>query len=423
MPAHARINTKPVVERACSGATAGAQEIPRAVLAEFILADAGLRVTEVTQGETGAAAGELMRNEIMRAYHSYDQRSVAAPTPAQKHINFFVQQLELEMSKDPRSTRIGAPFPDSKRPWLFTDDRNAVLRCEVGKERKDSTESARLHPRLMLRNSVEDLTASEFKKAGSAKFGYTRVRSRLENGTTKTDSTWTVDATLGLMLGSERSPLPKFVYASYKRQHARTRPEPVLPTGQDQSDADLDVLEGGLGAGFFLPGFHQLTLAGALVTDLNRHSERLKARADLLLAFTSADLGVCALGRGSIHHVAGWRFATRCSITLTAQANHVLDNGSAEFGKNSEFLLAGGQGKWELFPYDNDGPAARVAYRREFRLAGTAPSIKRLDIFAGYRIFASPTFAVDVGLNYARGEDEKSLEHEDRLELSFGVLF
>jgi hypothetical protein len=418
----APIDTSSLVQRTCATATKGSPTVARSRLANFILADVGIAPMDLPSGGD-PDLGARMVAAIVKAHDA------EAPTDQQWQIKYVVQQLEFELGRGSaipfQAEGVRAANPGTIPGWLFQSADNDTLTCFV---KEAAGADAHATPpgsvtRLMLRQMADDLALDSLKKAGSAKFGYTRERSRLSDGTRKTDSTWTIDATLGLRINPAEAAQPYYLYASYKRKRARTRPVPQLPVGQSESDSDIDVLEVGAGGGFLL-GSNQLVANVSVVNDLADNSNRLKASAQFIPAFFNVNLGFCRVGEATDpFHIGPWKFAARCSVTFLAEANHVFHAGRGTFTKNDEFLLAGGKVGWELFPNGKDGPAASLFYRREWRVAGTSPSIDRLDAFLGYRVFVSQRFAVDLGLTYAKGRDPKSFKPEDKLEVSFGLLF
>ncbi|HEU0133436.1 MAG TPA: hypothetical protein VFR28_01315, partial [Allosphingosinicella sp.] len=375
----APIGTSTIIARTCMSATREAPMVSRARLAGFVLADAGISPVDLPT-DPGLDLGARMEKAVVAAWLA--EAGPVPPTKPQQQINAVVQQLEAEIGSDSdlsfKNAGIRAPNPGLNHPWLFQSAENATLECyfeEEDKENSDAQPGGGPSLSLMLRKSVEDLAIAQdkFKEAESAKFGYTRMRSRADDGTRKTDSTWTIDATLGLRINEESAVLPQYAFVSYKRERARAKPAPTLPPGESQSDDDIDALEIGFGGGF-LVGNNQLTVNASVVNDLAADSSRLKFSAEFVPALLNASLGFCSLGQATVQFKG---FASRCTIAFLAEASRVLKTGDATFTDNDEFLLAGGKLGWELLPIGDDGPAASLFYRRQWRIAGTSPSIDR----------------------------------------------
>jgi hypothetical protein len=69
-----------------------------------------------------------------------------------------------------------------------------------------------------------------------------------------------------------------------------------------------------------------------------------------------------------------------------------------------------------------DGIVGSVTYRYQPMIAGAIADIDRLDGSLNYRWWADQV-AFDFGLAYADGTETKSFADENRLQVSFGILF
>jgi hypothetical protein len=431
----------PVVARACFG-RAG-QDISQARLATSVLSEVGIIDDDLLKDPTILTKGATPGARAILALSL--GKIEGAPSKATDAIELLVQALEQALAKTSTQTakQVGLSIvgPPAGYGWLFDPAHGWSIRCEgkaeqtadVAKsERITQFEAGTKHEIFSLRKTVEELglTGDEAKKAGAAQLGFKRERTKQDDGSTKTSTTFTIDGTAGLRLTKANAPSPIYAYANYTLSKARKKPAPTLDPGKKQSDDDTDVLElGGAVSGLLVKSGSDFSIVAAAqsgyVIDYVGNSRRLRIRTGITpgLAWSIGD--VCDLGGFNQSDVSGLRFRSRCTVEIETEASHVFKAGTTKFHDHGEFF-----GMGATFGYDLAAPIAKdsailgsVRYRLLPTIWGKAPNVERLDATIKYRFYTEASLGFDLGLTWGKGTEPKSLKEEDKLELGFGIIF
>lgn len=270
------------------------------------------------------------------------------------------------------------------------------------------------------------LTGPERKGAKAATISVQRAIKRKDDGTQTTDTTFAIDAVLGLRLTGGQTNTPAFLYADYSLSRARTTPAPLLAPGKRADDADTNVLYLGVAAPSLLFGKNlELAVGGGYILDFAKDSRRWEADVQLgIVPPTSFHLPFCSWG--ALKPIGGpTAVRGRCSFALVGRYSDYTQVGRATIGPQSEFIQVGSTFLFELAPPAGakQGVAAHLRFRWLETVDGTAPDILRVETALKYRWWVSPSAALDIGVTYDRGRELKSFADEDKLTFGFGVLF
>ena len=318
--------------------------------------------------------------------------------------------------------------------WFMTNASSLQILC-LARETKDERPSqayvASLDeptpiPVFNLGRTVADLSDvdSNGVKAGkSATIGFTRSReTTVEDDvrTTKTSRKANVDATVGLRLSGPLAENPTFLYASYTLVQTRSTPPPDLEEGETERNSDTESIEVGLSFSEFslqdLIGFSaQAAFTSNLVENNGRLTGRIVARPAFVLA-----LGICNFGT-----YAFWgSLRSGCYVEAAMDGAVMTSRGASKAGDFDSYLALGGAVGWRVSPALADkGFVLDLRYSYLPVLAGPVRDFERLDMSIAYRWWIADRYAVDIGPSYRRGTEVKSLEREDTLVLTFGLLF
>lgn len=403
-----------VIARACYG-MAG-QKITRERLAEAMRYELteGLPeidpISEVQEPEAAAAA----RSSKFIAVRNALQRRLAIPgTTMAKALGV----MPVPPQSDEKDTN----------QWLFKGPANYTLTCAPPKPEKPA-EFERLAP-ITIRKTVGELAllGEDRDAAASAQVSYDDLRTTNLAGEEKRTRKLVVNAAMGLTLaGNEYQYAMLFGDYSRSRARIRTSPTPIDPA-KDGSADDVDVLEMGLLGTASLGGWLRATgRAGVIfdnVTDANFASGTFS-----LVPITGGkpNLGLCSLN--SFRYL-GLGIDARCSVSLEGDIRHVLDKGRATLSP-TDMIVAVGPSVGIAFRRSidvktgkpRDGLTASLTYKYLPVLTGIAPDLDRLDVTIAYRLWRN-NIGFDFGIIYADGIERKSLADENRIGLSFGIIY
>lgn len=427
--AHAQAFNPPAAKvalaRACSGKSSQPISIQR--LAEALIIQGGLFPSEMASG------GENL-SEIIWKLSDPNAKSQGY---LERQMVGAVASLESAL----RKKTIGATafiqnIPRNKHNWLFDPTQSWTIQCggepavlpdivrDFGKDTP--------FPSLALRGSVDDLTdkGEDRFKSSSLKLGASRTRFILDDGSVKTDTSLTINGTLGLRL----TPAHGFddvihAFASYSLSRDRSRPAASLPVGVGENDGDTDSLEVGLAGKFEITSNESVfkLFAGLNASVLNDfvHNSRIGRLGLTIEPGINPDLVVCKFGSFKTLLEGSNGLYARCGGQLEIEGAHVFKVGTAEFGVSDEYLAVGFNASYELFSptFGDDGIFAKARYRYLPVIHGDLRNIRRFEAEAAYRIWSASEIGFDVGLTYARGSNPKSFEKENILIIGLGVLF
>lgn len=293
-------------------------------------------------------------------------------------------------------------------------------------EKQDSTFA------IALRGTPEQLPLIDDDRKGTdgLAFLYERTRSKLDDGTKKTDTTIKLSGTLGFRITGPQDPDTVYLYGRYELSKQRTRPAPVLTPPATESDGDTDTLETGVTVRTELLGNNSqsklfVSGSGGMVFDFAKDAQRLHAK----LLFTPAvpaklfNPGVCGLG--SYNDFIG-ALKARCNLQIEVLGAAVLKRGALKPGDYDSFLLIGGRASFELFA--KVGKSMAVVAGVNYRLlpiiaSGDVKKIERIDATVKYRFWTPQNVGIDVGFSYKKGTNEVSLKKEDILSFGLGVIY
>jgi len=418
----APIDTESLIQRTCLGSTRAQPEVARRRLSAFILSDAG-------ELETDSEA------RILRLLNDDEAGPESVRNQVRAVVTILQQQLAQGSSISPVDLGLQAVPNEASGGWLF--ERNVRLACTFAPETADGSSGGATQPspgrvlldHLRLRQNPDALAATgEARlKAGSAQIGYERERVILADGSTRRDTTLSIEAALGYaFVDEEASSL--LIYGAYHRERSRSVPAPQLAQGASPSDGDTNVIELGLTGHQLVstdPVSFVLTGSGSVIFDRVKRSERLRLNLSTEFAFGAFPGGICYFGSFAppidfgFAHLRG-----RCSLTLMGQVNHVMDAGTATFGVNDEFVLVGGRFGFDLATAADGGVIAGFTYEYQRTLHGSVPSIDRFTAHLKYRHwFRGRRFGMDFGFDYADGINPDSFVDENRLSFGVGFIF
>jgi hypothetical protein len=348
-----------------------------------------------------------------------------------------VQQKDLGMKLDP-PIKIESPNSPTEpitgaRKLLFSPQKKYTIICLAGKAAEQYPAIAAASaptevPRFGLVKDTDSLSlvGDERAAAGSAKIGVTRSKARQDDGSSKTDTQLNFDGTFGVRLTGNQANTHSFGYASYTLNRSRSFPAPELTGDARRDDGDTNVLELGLSANdYILPGNVSLIGQIGYIANFVKGSRRIRSRVLFEPSFGDTDFGLCRVGQLSKFKLLGAKFRTKCYFALGTEFSHVPKVGRDDFKNSGEFFAAGPIIGIDLAPPfgSENGIVSQLRYQYLPVLAGTAAKIERWDASLAYRFWVADGVGLDFGGNYKRGTNLKSLEKENILELSFGIIF
>lgn len=418
------IDTDSIIRRTCQEASSSAPNVTGDRLAYFVLADAGIQASQPAQQLRDILAGSVpigggpLRSIRDNVYRLQERLSANSPESAS----------DVGLRAAPAAT-------DNSTWWLVQP--NLQLSCTKFAAARQNTGSASPgnEPfslgQLRLRQNAEALSAADGQErlaAGAAQIGLRRERRVLDNGTTRTDNTLSVEAALGWAL-RDRADSALLLYGAYQRERLRSDPPPQLAPGASQADKDTNILELGVtGRQLVRMGNVNLMLrgSGSYISNYVDDSERLRLKLSATPYFGPFPRGrFCYFGgfADAINRGFG-SVRGRCSLTFLAQVNHVLVAGSATIGTNDEFVLAGGRIGYELAAGEAGGVVAGVTYEYQRTIHGNVPSIDRLTAHLKYRIWTGDkSFGIEFGFDFADGINPETFNDENRIRLGVGLIF
>jgi hypothetical protein len=424
----APVDPSSLVTRTCIGQQAATSATIRRRLATFILSD----------------QGDIADDPVHRVLEFYSDDG-AKPRDARDGVRAAVTLLQQQLAAE--AANPSPPSPGSVRlqpasigtgtgAWLFA--REEELSCRIASAGDSSHQDGggagsadagrRLFNRLRLRQNADALAATGQDRltAGAAQVGFLRERTALQDGTSRTDTTFSFQGALGVSLRNhEDSSL--LLYASYERRRQRSDPPPQLAAGASQSDKDTNILQFGVTGNQLLsiPRVPvMLTGSASYIANRVNDSERLRLKVS---ASPNAFLpgGLCYLGAFADAIDLGFaQLRGRCNLDLLVQVNHVLDPGSTTPGASDEFILGGVRGGLDIATGTNNGVIAGVSYEYQHRFHGGVPSFHQLTAHLKYRHwFDEQRFAMEFGFEYTDGVNPESFIDEHRTRFGFGFIF
>jgi hypothetical protein len=420
-----------VIARVC--AMRSEQAISETDIAEAMLTEAGIPPATLLAGITlpSSSAGQPLsevygallidRVRARRTEIPQNEREAALRSAINGGINNLEQYLNHEQTKvtivraaDSRVTLFGGAQPT----WTAT--------CKSQEPPPPIIHTPAPPPRIAIRETAEELWLDDDgrTKAGAFALGFERTRSTLDDGTRKTETSFTIDGTIGLRLTPPQSPLGHvYLFATYNLERNRTQPPPTLGPGEAQSDGDTNALALGFDA-HLQPRigsiYADLNLQPSMVFDFANDARRIRTRAIFTPRFDSPN-GLCGFGS----FTAG-PLRRRCVLSAEIEGAHILRRGTTKLGDYVNFLAAGVRGGIEFFlptsPRDDTGLLAGVTYRFLAAIHGPR-DIRRLDANLTHRFWTGADVGIDVGFTYQRGTNELTFEHEDKLTFGLGIVY
>lgn len=398
----------------------------------FILADSGMSVAR--------------DNELSRVSSAYTSRS----SDSEKEIANKIAQLQAEIGANKSKvlkvmSADGSPVVGSGLGrWIL--DNTLTFTCKFLP--KSGLGATALNFRL--RSKPEDLVKagkSDLKAVESAKVGLVTERITKDDGTTKRDTTVTIKAVIGVPIFTPKNSNSVYLYQGYELERVRSNPSPNITPPATQRDDDTEILKFGLfghtrtkvkenaDSGEETKLAVGLNLDVGYLFDLVDNSERIRiaveanpyAFVDLGVGRTRGLFGLCGVGELlDKQHSLIPGLQGKCKFSALYQINHVTNKGNVKLKAKDEFILAGGAAKVD-FQFGDDeesGFFAGMDYQYQQRLHGNKklPSIDRFYAYLKYRKWIG-NVALDYGFNFVDGINPDSFVDENKLELSFGVLF
>ena len=395
------------VARACAG-KAG-QILTRERLADALVMEA---LPSLTLGEMATVAKALTEpgsslppgaNALRGAITSIE---LGLTTPGSSEAKAITVEPEL--------------LPGERAGWLF--DANYTLTCGPPASPPPVT-FTRLQP-IAVRGSVDALDdiGNERAAAPSAQLGWQEARvTNLDGETTRTE-TLTIDAAVGLAIGSvDRFAL---LYADYSRNRVETR-TPDGESADDEKIDDVEALELGL---LGTARIASLRTTGRIGITFDEVTNAQYLRGNLLLGPITGgrgNLGICNIN--SFRTLTTW-LRGRCTFAAELELRDVLQRGTAEIGDTDTLAALGGTAGIEFGPgFDPDGnigngPVASARYTYLKMVEGALPDIDRFEASLSYRWWIGDV-GFDFGLAYADGTERKSFADENRFGFKIGIIY
>ena len=440
-PVHAQtVNPTSILSDSCVGIRLPAAQAPLPVdrIAQQVLAAFGVSASDII--------ADMVTQKITVTPESYRDALLARINDQadKNYISYLGAMADLQMQL--RTTGgpavvTNADAVKGQENWLFDAKSPAKLVCNKGQglmtaEQKLAEEvNGRNAPKFGLTKDIASLglAGGERLAAKSATIGFTNTVVRQDDGTNKRTQAVTIDATLGVRLTKDGFQAPLFAFASYTLNRSRARPAAALLAGQFSDDGDINVLETGLTLqNYALSGSGPtLSVAGSYIVDFVSDAQRLRLRSTLTPGFKGIDLQVCGLGYLKALPWLG-NARARCFVNGEGDFGHVLKaprqivNATTPLDiLRGDFLSLGFSAGIETAPplWQQEGFVASVGYRYLWTVSGTAPDIDRLEASLKYRWWLNGGAALDFGGSWKHGDEPKSYQVEDLVELTFGILF
>lgn len=417
VPAYAQSDLNPIdianraVDRACqdrAGQRISVSRLEQAMRVEARLNDLSDDIDLDTD-----AFEEALRDRFLRlhAATSYIQAQLAVPgSPIAK---------KLEIQNAPVSES-----PSTPPFWLF-DSEGHTLTCAVSIPATEP-EFTSIGP-VVIRRTVAELSevGSARRSADAAQIGWERLRSTNLDGEITRTTTLTINAAVGLAIGNIRR--HGMLYADYSRSRVRRRTSPIpTPEEQDGRADDVDALEiGVLGTARPAPWLRTTGRVGVTFDSID--NARFLDGGITIVPITGGlpNLGLCNF---NAFRYIGLGIEGRCTAEAEVEIRHVLRPGTADLDDADELIAVGGtigaefRRALDLSGNPQDGPVASVSYQYLPLINGRGPDIDRFEASLAYRWWAS-NVGFEVGFSYADGIERKSLADENRLGLSFGIIY
>jgi hypothetical protein len=428
--APAQAQTQPqaanILARACTAK--GEQEIDEADIGEALLIEAGISPTDfVRQHPVPASSDDRTLSDfndaalIARIREVRDEQGAinGGINNLEQYLNY--QPEEVTVERGPVSLFVGST------PWKIT--------CKAQDPPRPNEADPTPPARFAIRETPEELwlTGKKRDEAGAFSIGFERSRSTLDDGTVKTATSFTIDGTVGLRLTPDSSRnFHTYLFATYNLDRDRTRPAPTLGPGESESDGDTNALALGVAMRFggFLGDFPlDANLQASTVFDFANDASRFRLRG-VLTPRPFEDLGICGLngfnGASRPSESTRSRLRGRCIISAEAEAAWVMRRGTTELGNYDTFLAIGARGGIEFFlptsRGNESGLLAGITYRYLPVVHGPSDDIERFEANFGHRFWTGDV-GIDVGFTYARGNNELTLEEEDKLTFGIGLVY
>lgn len=320
--------------------------------------------------------------------------------------------------------------------WLFDDSRAGwTLKCVApteGTVTLVSLAAPAAGRRISIRNKPEELgiEGKARKQTGAFAIALEKAWEEKDDGTEEETTTLKVDGTIGLLLSDPKDETKAFAYAQYNLNRARKDPAPVLLPNQRRNENDTNVLALGLVADYYIDtessdggsGSLWLVGQGAYVFDFVDKSERIRLSSTLEPGL-NLNLGICNLG--SIRFAANSKVGARCIARLDSEVGVWTKNGISPTKTYDDFFALGLNGAYELFVSTGEKSeiAASVNYRYLPVITGGLNNIERFEAAIKHRFFTDDDIGFDLGLDYKVGTNELTLEEEESISLSFGIIY
>lgn len=418
-----------VFARACMGK--GGDKIDRADIAEALLIEAGISPSDFISEVAETVGSPAVTNDALLVT---GVRAVRANPNDRRFsdINSGMNDIDDVLNNGPSG--IIVENPGGQRITVFTDAPPSwQITCKVADPDEPITRLPTAPPRFAIRETPEELWlgGQEARSAGALSLGFERSRTELDDGTRKTETSFSVAGTAGLRLTRPGSPFGHiYLFANYDLQRDRTRPAPVLGAGESQGDGDTNALAIGFDGALRFPlggnaaeTYIGLNLQTSAVFDFANDASRLRFRA-IVTPHPRWDLGLCRLGSFSAGPL-----RARCEFSAEVQIAHVTRRGTTELGNYDTFLAAGGRAGIDFFlpTQGEDSPdtgfLGSVRYRFLHVLHGAPDDIERLEIKLAHRFWTAGNVGIDVGFTYTRGTNELSFENENKLTFGLGLIY
>lgn len=404
-------------------------------IAEALVIEAGGSPQELVRAQplptlpAGATLGDAYEAALVAAVRSILENGTK---PLYSDINQGVQNLARALPRKPEGVQVTVPagqevvvFGQGAPTWSIT--------CGKGKPSPslvEELESTKPLPLISIRETAEELWLRGEKResAGAFQVGFERSRSRADDDSIETETSLTIDGTVGLRLTKPNPDLMAYLFATYNLQQDRSDPPPELEPDESESDDDTNALAVGAHATFDgcvggCTDGSPITIDAqpAAVFDFAKDSSRLRFR---LLATPRqyVPLGLCGLngyGPGPLR--------PRCEISFESEGGLMLSQGEAEPTDQDDYLALGARASIEFFLLTGDdgesGFLASVRGRYLPVVAGRLADIERIDLKLAHRFWTGGDVGIDVGFTFSNGTNELSFEKEDILTFGVGIVY